>query len=228
MKYDQKTRKMTLDNFIVASVQIKRLTDSFRRYHLTRISELYEDCVFVCNEIWIYLSCVFQSRPGDERNCDSCIRRFHGIGHGSPQLETRPEAIHSISGAESLLDETFLVDLQQLGSAQHSANSNKLTWNTMKSFSHSWKWTLFLVIVKSLKFVLCDTPKNTILMHLMRLVWLQTNVRFKCLNWKVFFLSLYLPLDIYSTTLLTRTWQPCCLTPMIGIQTFNLVMFRVS
>ena len=34
MKYDQKTRKMTLDNFIVASVQIKRLTDSFRRYHL--------------------------------------------------------------------------------------------------------------------------------------------------------------------------------------------------
>ena len=176
----------------------------------TRISELYEDCVFVCNEIWIYLSCVFQSRPGDERNCDSCIWGFHGIGHGSPQLETRPEAIHSISGAESLLDETFLVDLQQLGSAQHSANSNKLTWNTMMSFSHSWKWTLFLVIVKSLKFVLCDTPKNTILMHLMRLVWLQTNVRFKCLNWKVFFLSIYLPLDIYSTTLLTRTWQPCC------------------
>ena len=32
-KYDQKTRRMTLDNFIVASVQIKRLTDSFRRYH---------------------------------------------------------------------------------------------------------------------------------------------------------------------------------------------------
>jgi len=30
LKYDQKTRKMTLDNFIVASVQIKRLTDSFR------------------------------------------------------------------------------------------------------------------------------------------------------------------------------------------------------
>jgi Ca2+-binding EF-hand superfamily protein len=30
LKYDQRTRKMTLDNFIVASVQIKRLTDSFR------------------------------------------------------------------------------------------------------------------------------------------------------------------------------------------------------
>lgn len=30
-KYDQKTKRMTLDNFIVASVQIKRLTDSFRR-----------------------------------------------------------------------------------------------------------------------------------------------------------------------------------------------------
>jgi len=29
-KYDQKTKRMTLDNFIVASVQIKRLTDSFR------------------------------------------------------------------------------------------------------------------------------------------------------------------------------------------------------
>jgi len=29
-KYDQRTRRMTLDNFIVASVQIKRLTDSFR------------------------------------------------------------------------------------------------------------------------------------------------------------------------------------------------------
>jgi len=29
-KYDQKSRRMTLDNFIVASVQIKRLTDSFR------------------------------------------------------------------------------------------------------------------------------------------------------------------------------------------------------
>ena len=32
LKYDQKTKRMTLDNFIVASVQIKRLTDSFRRY----------------------------------------------------------------------------------------------------------------------------------------------------------------------------------------------------
>jgi len=30
LKYDQKTKRMTLDNFIVASVQIKRLTDSFR------------------------------------------------------------------------------------------------------------------------------------------------------------------------------------------------------
>jgi len=29
-KYDPRTRKLTLDNFIVASVQIKRLTDSFR------------------------------------------------------------------------------------------------------------------------------------------------------------------------------------------------------
>lgn len=29
-KYDQKTRRLTLDTFIVASVQIKRLTDSFR------------------------------------------------------------------------------------------------------------------------------------------------------------------------------------------------------
>lgn len=29
-KYDPKTRKLTLDNFIVACVQIKRLTDSFR------------------------------------------------------------------------------------------------------------------------------------------------------------------------------------------------------
>jgi len=29
-KYDQRTRRLTLDNFIVASVQIKRLTDSFR------------------------------------------------------------------------------------------------------------------------------------------------------------------------------------------------------
>jgi len=29
-KYDQRTKRMTLDNFIVASVQIKRLTDSFR------------------------------------------------------------------------------------------------------------------------------------------------------------------------------------------------------
>lgn len=29
-KYDGRTRKLTLDNFIVVSVQIKRLTDSFR------------------------------------------------------------------------------------------------------------------------------------------------------------------------------------------------------
>jgi len=29
-KYDAKGRRLTLDNFIVASVQIKRLTDSFR------------------------------------------------------------------------------------------------------------------------------------------------------------------------------------------------------
>jgi len=29
-KYDPKGRKLTLDNFIVASVQVKRLTDSFR------------------------------------------------------------------------------------------------------------------------------------------------------------------------------------------------------
>lgn len=29
-KYDSRSRKLTLDNFIVASVNIKRLTDSFR------------------------------------------------------------------------------------------------------------------------------------------------------------------------------------------------------
>ena len=29
-KYDPRTRRLTLDNFIVACVQIKRLTDSFR------------------------------------------------------------------------------------------------------------------------------------------------------------------------------------------------------
>lgn len=29
-KYDARTKRLTLDNFIVASVQIKRLTDSFR------------------------------------------------------------------------------------------------------------------------------------------------------------------------------------------------------
>jgi Ca2+-binding EF-hand superfamily protein len=29
-KYDPRSRKLTLDNFIVACVQIKRLTDSFR------------------------------------------------------------------------------------------------------------------------------------------------------------------------------------------------------
>jgi len=29
-KYDPKTKRLTLDHFIVASVQIKRLTDSFR------------------------------------------------------------------------------------------------------------------------------------------------------------------------------------------------------
>ncbi len=29
-KYDPRTRRLTLDNFIVSCVQIKRLTDSFR------------------------------------------------------------------------------------------------------------------------------------------------------------------------------------------------------
>ena len=49
-KYNPRDRKLTLDNFIVASVQIKRLTDSFR----TRDREMrgqaqfqYEDFVGV-------------------------------------------------------------------------------------------------------------------------------------------------------------------------------------
>jgi len=47
-KFDPRGRKLTLDNFIVASVQIKRLTDSFRtrdREMRGQVNLAYEDFI---------------------------------------------------------------------------------------------------------------------------------------------------------------------------------------